>query len=122
MNAQELKHQARLNEWKTRVEMCRSSGQTVREWCAGNGICIQTYYRWEREVLSEGKCRRTGRQMEGIAVREEANFVEITSGSVFSENVQQLEIAEVETRRGRIKIYRGASPEEIKVLCEAALC
>ena len=122
MSTQELKHLARLNEWKARVKMCRSSGQSVREWCSGNGICIQTYYRWEREVLSEGVCETKRRQAEGIAVREEANFVEITSEDVFSDHVQQRKIAEVETERGKIKIYRGASPEEIKVLCEVALC
>ena len=122
MSTQELKHQARLNEWKARVKQCRSSGQSVREWCNGNGICIQTYYRWEREVLSEGGCGTTGGQAEGITVREETNFVEITSEDVFSDHVQQREIAEVETHRGKIKIYRGASTEEIKVLCEVALC
>ncbi|MEG2624621.1 MAG: hypothetical protein RSC06_17190, partial [Clostridia bacterium] len=43
--------------WKSRVASCRSSGQSVKAWCAENAICVQTYYRWERKVLAEAEFR-----------------------------------------------------------------
>ena len=76
MNANEAEHEARVRGWKERVQECRSSGQSVKEWCAGHGISTATYYRWEREVL--------GRVKGTLAVVEErqrtgegARFVEL---------------------------------------------
>ena len=51
MNASTAKHQARLAEWKSLVAECRSSGKSVRTWCAERNIGYKTYYRWEREIL-----------------------------------------------------------------------
>ena len=45
--------------WKARIRSCRSSGQKVKTWCAENAISIQTYYRWERKLLSEAEKQRT---------------------------------------------------------------
>lgn len=45
--------------WKMRIVSCRNSGQSVKAWCMENAICVQTYYRWERKLLSEaGDSRR----------------------------------------------------------------
>lgn len=41
--------------WKERIAACRSSGQTVAEWCSTNGISSKTYYRWERKLLREAR-------------------------------------------------------------------
>ena len=41
----------RLAEWSKRVEACRSSGQTVSQWCRENGVAISTYYLWQRRVF-----------------------------------------------------------------------
>lgn len=51
MNATSAKHQAKLEEWQYRITACRSSGLSVSEWCAQEGVNSKTYYRWEREVL-----------------------------------------------------------------------
>ena len=51
MDVSEAKHQARLAEWRIRVAECRSSGKSVRTWCAEQGVGYKTYYRWEREIL-----------------------------------------------------------------------
>ena len=50
---QELKLAARMQEWSTRIAECRSSGMSVRAWCKGQGIAIQTYYRWEKRFVTE---------------------------------------------------------------------
>ena len=45
MNEVEMnKKQEKLEEWKSMVKECRSSGQTVVKWCKDNGIKVQTYY------------------------------------------------------------------------------
>jgi hypothetical protein len=52
MGACELKRQAKLEQWKAQVIDCRSSGMSVRGWCAEHNISTKTYYRWEKEILS----------------------------------------------------------------------
>ena len=52
MGACELKRQAKLEQWKTQVIDCRSSGMSVKGWCAEHNISTKTYYRWEKEILS----------------------------------------------------------------------
>ena len=39
-----IKNKVRINEWSEMVKDCRSSGLTVQQWCAANGINIKTYY------------------------------------------------------------------------------
>ena len=51
MRVSEIKHQAKLEEWKQNILNCRMSGLTVRQWCAEYGCNKATYYRWEREIF-----------------------------------------------------------------------
>ena len=51
MEIRSIKHMVKLNEWQELVRTCRNSGLPVRKWCAANGICPKTYYRWEHEVI-----------------------------------------------------------------------
>ena len=60
MDVNTVKHQSKLQEWKERVADCRSSGGSVKHWCAENGCSLKTYYRWEREIL--GKVRPTAKE------------------------------------------------------------
>ena len=53
MGVQAMKHAALLQEWSTKIAECRSSGMTVKAWCAKQGIAIQTYYRWEKRFVTE---------------------------------------------------------------------
>lgn len=55
MNVNDAKHQARLAEWKMLVAQCRSSGLSVKQWCAENSRVPSTYYRWEREIFGRIK-------------------------------------------------------------------
>ena len=50
---QELKLAARMQEWSVRIAECRSSGMSVRAWCAEQGISVQTYYRWEKRFVEK---------------------------------------------------------------------
>ena len=53
MDVRGMKHAAKLAEWSERVQACRSSGLTVRDWCEQNHVCSKTYYTWERVYLAE---------------------------------------------------------------------
>ena len=53
MGVQALKHAALLQEWSTKIAECRSSGMSVKAWCAEQGIPIKTYYYWEKRFVTE---------------------------------------------------------------------
>ena len=53
MDVRAMTHAAKLAEWSEKVQVCRSSGMTVREWCEQNHVCSKTYYTWERVYLAE---------------------------------------------------------------------
>ena len=44
--------QNNLAIWAARVRACRSSGLTVKAWCAENGIAPNTYFRWQKKVFN----------------------------------------------------------------------
>ncbi len=53
MGVQAMKHAAKLQEWSVRIAECRSSGMSVKDWCAEQGIHIKTYYYWEKRFVTE---------------------------------------------------------------------
>ena len=54
----EIKHQARLAQWRDKIVDCRSNGNNVKRWCAENNVSDATYYRWEREIFGHAQERR----------------------------------------------------------------
>jgi len=63
---QALNGQNKLAEWAGRITACRNSGQPVKIWCKENGICEQTYYKWQRRLF------------EMAQARQEVQFAEVT--------------------------------------------
>ena len=49
----ELKREVMLRKWSARIAECRGSGKAVKEWCAEQGISVQTYYRWEKRFVEK---------------------------------------------------------------------
>lgn len=114
MNPRELKHMARLTEWKERVAACRSSGMSVRAWCREQGIANKTYYYWEKEILSEA-----GRQM--AALERESQFVKVPAlpkGLSVSDGGSAL-AAKLRMRDGELEIYAGADGAVVETLLRA---
>ena len=111
MTSIELKHKARLQEWGSAIKECRSSGQSVREWCRQQGITPTTYYRWEREVLSvaDSMAQQDGQESVAFAkvpaprleYRNEAEH----SATLYAGNV-------------RIDIYPSCGRDQLKTLIE----
>lgn len=48
---QTLNGQNKLALWEGRISECRNSGQNVKAWCRENGVCEQTYYKWQRRLF-----------------------------------------------------------------------
>ena len=64
---QALNGQNKLALWAGRISECRSSGQNVKVWCRENGVCEQTYYKWQRRLF------------EMAQTQQGVQFAEITS-------------------------------------------
>ena len=52
---QTLNKQNKLALWADRITECRNSGQSVKSWCKENGICEQTYFRWQKQLFELAK-------------------------------------------------------------------
>ena len=63
---QTLNSQNKLALWAGRISECRNSGLSVKAWCKENGICEQTYYKWQRRLFEMAK------------VQQEVQFAEVT--------------------------------------------
>ena len=63
---QTLKRQNRLVLWARRISECRNSGQNVKAWCRENGVCEQTYYKWQKRLF------------EMAQAQQEVQFAEVT--------------------------------------------
>ena len=54
---QTINGQNKLALWAERISECRSSGQNVKTWCHENGICEQTYYKWQKRLYEMSKAQ-----------------------------------------------------------------
>lgn len=113
MGACELKRQAKLEQWKTQVIDCRSSGMSVRGWCAEHNILTKTYYRWEKEILSSAAAELVPAVS---APQPPATFVELPSlperqtvGGV---------AASIQIGKGKADIYSGADAAVVRAICQ----
>lgn len=111
MTSNELKHQAKVQQWGLAIQERRSSGLPVRQWCRQRGVTIATYYRWEREILS-GICGKD-------ASVSSAAFVEVTIPDRCKtlQNVVQ-RTATLNIGSGSIDLYQEMNPELLQTLVE----
>ena len=109
MTSNELKHQARIQEWGLAIQECRSSGLSVREWCRQRGVTTTTYYRWEREVLS-------GIRRKDTVDHSGAAFVELPAPQSLR-NVSERTVT-LNIGNGSIELYQEMSPELLRTLVE----
>lgn len=63
---QTMNQQNKLALWAGRISECRNSGQNVKAWCRENGICEQTYYKWQKRLF------------EMAQAQQEIQFAEVT--------------------------------------------
>ena len=111
MNARELKHEALLMEWREKIVACRSSGQTVRQWCREQGFTEKTYYRWEREIF--GQLGKKGKESQALAVAA-PEFA--AAPAIKSCGASGQAIMTVRTGAAEVDIYAGAGEQEIEAV------
>jgi len=121
MELQKTKHQLALEKWETCIRECRNSGQTVKSWCAENGIKPQTYYRWQKLVCEAGTTDGLAQATENegfaeyhpIAPKNTPAAKSISAGSVV-----------IHLACGKVEIQNGADSDTIAATLHAmqSLC
>jgi len=48
-----IKQEVRLQKWSAQIKAQQTSGMTVRQWCAQNGINSKTYYYYLNKVRAQ---------------------------------------------------------------------
>ena len=71
-----VKEQVRLAEWREEIEARRTSGLSVRAWCAQQGLSLSAYYHRLRRVR-EAVCRQIGAEQEATQVPAQPAVVPI---------------------------------------------
>lgn len=73
--------EVRLQHWKNIISQCQllPQGQTAKQWMDENGICKQTYYRWQRAIRQETYAEMTaaGRFPAAPSQDTDVSFVEV---------------------------------------------
>ena len=74
---QVLNQENRIAVWGERISACRNSELSVAQWCKVNGICVQTYYRWQRKLFVMAQAQQESRFAE-ITPNHSAGTVAVT--------------------------------------------
>ena len=110
MTSNELKHEAKKQEWSMSIQECRGSGLSVRAWCRQEGINAATYYRWERELLALAETEPCS---SALAVW----FAELPAPKQGSRNAAERS-ATLHIGNASLDIYPGFDTEQLKMLVE----
>ena len=104
-----VKQRCNAATWKERIAACRSSGQSVANWCMANGVNSKSYYRWERKLLREaGDELRHARQTQHLQ-----RFAEIPAMHCTSEVVAVLRIGGI-----TCELCQGISPDQLSAIVQ----
>ena len=115
MGVQAMKHAVMLQEWSKRIAECRSSGKTVKAWCAQQGIAIKTYYYWEKRFVAEAT-----RQMSLPAPAQAEQLIRINPDTMPGGN-PDVNGSGITIRHGEsiISLPAGSSAESVAGLVKA---
>ena len=99
---QQLNGQTKLALWAERISECRNSGLSVKTWCKENGVCEQSYYKWQKKLFTMAKAQ------------QELQFAEVTPVMATNGSCQ---IA-IRIHAGGIAadIHNGADPTTVELV------
>ena len=60
-----MAQKVRMEQWAQIMRTRRESGQSVRVWCAENGIKEKTFYYWQSKIR-QAACDQIAKQEEGL--------------------------------------------------------
>ena len=46
----------RAQQWVQTIHACNSSGMRKADWCKANGICLKSFYNWQRRLRNQLAC------------------------------------------------------------------
>lgn len=95
--------------WKERIAACRSSGQSVAQWCLVNGVNSKSYYRWERKLLREAGNELSYTQQ----IQQVQRFTEIPPVSCTTDIVAVLRIDGL-----TCELHQGINPEQLSTIVQ----
>ena len=110
MTSNELKHEAKKQEWSMSIQECRGSGLSVRAWCRQAGLNAATYYRWERELLALA-------ETEPCSSVSAVRFAKLSAPKQVSRNVAERS-ATLHIGNASLDIYPGCDAEQLRLLVE----
>lgn len=71
-------HNYKMQLWASRIQECRTSNQTVADWCSENDISIKSYYYWMRKIKSEAfEALPAERKSKVLSQKRDNSFVEV---------------------------------------------
>lgn len=72
-------HNHKVQLWTSRIQECRTSNQTVSDWCSENDISIKSYYYWMRKIKSEVfEALPAERKSKVLPQKRDNSFAEVT--------------------------------------------
>ena len=122
MDVQKLTHEVRLQQWGRTIKDCRSSGKSVKAWCAERNINIKTYYYWQKKVC-QATCRELAMNHPQPSIEVNANPIVFAKLRKPDHPSGQLALT-IQRNQMEIQIYRGADTAlvETALLAIRSLC
>ena len=106
---QQLKGENKLALWAERISECRTSGLRGKTWCKENGVCEQSYYKWQKKLFTMAKAQ------------QELQFAEVTP--VMATNGSYQIAIRIHAGGIAADIHNGADPTTVeRVLRILKLC
>jgi hypothetical protein len=100
---QTANQQRNLAHWGKQIADCRSSGQTVAQWCSAHGIPKSTYYTWQRKLYE-------------VTVSASDTFVEVP---LAPQPISRISVATVSMSGVTAEIHNGADEATLAALFRA---
>lgn len=105
---QKMNSQNKAAEWAERIAECRRSGIPVNRWCKENGVCEQTFYKWQRKLFAMARAQQETQFAEVTPIPSMGNdpraAVTVRSGSIAVDIHSGADRATVETVLRIIKL------------------
>lgn len=102
-----VQQQERRLQWEKRIDEYRASGQSVREWCAANGVKPGRLWYWLRRMKTED------------AEAKPARWLSVEVGSPFTAERQAGAGLLVKVGKAGIEVKPGFDPELLTAVVRA---
>lgn len=119
MTSKQMAQHVRLSEWAQILRARRESGQSVKEWCADNGINEKRYYYWQNK-LRQATCEQVKSQEKIMTGIIPTGWAQLSADTT----VERSDTVTIEIGSGRVVADRNTSAELLTTACRVlvSLC